>query len=116
MLDVSNARRPGQPGHHRRAPRDRCDHRTLLSHADRARIDAHIVDISPLGCSIHAQGRFQRGDAVRVLLPLLGDVHAQVAWSLEGCFGCWFDREIGEERYPHLLAAMKLSPTTSAAA
>lgn len=116
MLDVRNARRPGPPGHRRRAARDRCDHQTLLSHGDRARIAAQVVDISPLGCNIHASGNFRRGDRIRVLLPLVGDIHAQVAWSLDGCFGCWFDREIGEDRYPHLLAAMKLSPTASAAA
>ncbi len=116
MLDVSNACRPRRPGHRRGAPRDRCDHRTLLSHADRPRIEARIVDISPLGCSIHAPGSFHRGDRVRVLLPLLGDLHAQVAWSLDGCFGCWFDCAISKDRYPLLLAELKLSPATLSAA
>lgn len=91
----------------RRIERDHCELNTLLSHKRSTRLPARIADISRFGCSIHAEGVFTRDDRLRVLLPLLGDVHARVAWTLTGCFGCWFDVPIGEDRYAHVLAAIK---------
>jgi len=42
-----------------------------------------------------------------VMLPIVGDYEAHVAWALQGVFGCAFTMPIDHERYCRMLAAIK---------
>ena len=75
----------------RQTQRDLVDYKTALLRPGNLRRDVQLVDISPMG--FHARcgtDGFERGEAVSILLPLVGIVKARVMWSLKGCFGGQF--------------------------
>lgn len=87
--------------------RDECDFATILSHGSTLRAEGLIVDISPLGCCIRTSHPVNKHDRVRILLPVVGDSKATVAWALRGVFGCAFETPIDGATYSQLLAAIK---------
>lgn len=94
--------------YHRRAyDRDDCDLATTMSHGPLLNIPAQVVNIAPEGCCVRARHDCQRNDRVRILLPILGDYEARVAWSLQGVFGCAFTLAIDNDVYCRVLAAIK---------
>ena len=98
-------------GHSREriVPRDHVDLLTAVSRGRQFIIEGRIVDISPFGCHVRTQGVFEPYDRIRILLPLVGDVEAFVAWSLNGCFGARFSEAISKAAYPQILAAIKMA-------
>ncbi len=87
--------------------RDECDFATILSHGSTLRAEGLIVDISPMGCCIRSSHLVDKHDRVRILLPVIGDSKATVAWALRGVFGCAFEKPIDDATYPRVLAAIK---------
>ena len=87
--------------------RDECDFATILSHGSTLRAEGLIVDISPMGCCVRSSHPVNKHDRVRILLPVVGDSKATVAWALRGVFGCAFETPIDGATYSQLLAAIK---------
>lgn len=94
-------------GYGRSPERDECDYATLLSHGSTLRAEGLMVDISRMGCCIRSSLSVNKYDRVRILLPVVGDSKATVAWALRGVFGCAFEKPIDEATYPQVLAAIK---------
>lgn len=96
-----------KPFYERAHERDECDLVTAISHNALLRIGARVVNISPEGLCARTDHRFEKHDRLRVMLPIVGDYEAHVAWALQGVFGCAFTMPIDHERYCRMLAAIK---------
>ena len=96
-----------QSSQRRQVVRDEVDFITLSTLNGRIKDRVRVVDLSPLGFSVRSSASAIRGDRLRLLLPVVGDVEAQVAWALKGCMGGWFTRPIAHDSYALLLAAVK---------
>lgn len=93
--------------HRRQVIRDEVNYETVCTRNGRLREDVRIVDLSPFGFHLRGNAVAARGEKLRLLLPVVGDVEARVAWALTGCLGGWFTYPIPEDRYALLLAAIK---------
>ena len=83
---------------------------TFITRSTGLQIPVHLIDISLHG--FHARAKdvlMPRGEQVRVILPMLGDVEASVMWGLPNCFGCRFASPVNARLYPILLAAIESS-------
>lgn len=93
--------------HRRRVERDACDLVTAITRGFELRLSGRVADICPFGCCVRSDAVFEKDDRIRLLLPIIGDVEARVAWTLVGVFGCEFTDPIAPEQYPLVLAAIK---------
>ena len=66
-----------------------------------------IVNVSPGGMMIRTDAIYAEGDALRVQLPVLGDVEAKVVWALGGRIGCQLAERIPAHLYHAVLAGMR---------
>ena len=64
------------------------------------------VVTSALGLMARCEGEFAVGDRLRLTLPVVGVVAAEVRWSLGGRVGCQLDQPIALSDYYALLAVM----------
>jgi len=70
-------------------------------------IEVEIVDLSIWGFQARCGfARFDRGEPVRLNLPLIGLQDAQVRWSLRGCFGAQFHQPVDARAYLDVLAVV----------
>lgn len=65
-----------------------------------------IVNLSPHGLMARLDGAFEQGQRIRVTLPVIGVLAAEIRWCLGGRMGCQFDQAIDLASYYELLAAM----------
>lgn len=65
-----------------------------------------IVNLSPHGLMARCEGAFTVGERVRIALPVVGVVIAEVRWALGGRVGCRLDQGIDRASYYELLAAL----------
>lgn len=65
-----------------------------------------IVNISPQGMMVRSHHELSPGDRMRVTLPDVGTLVAEVRWSIAGRMGCQFVETIDRARYYTLLAAL----------
>lgn len=65
-----------------------------------------IVNISALGLMARTEGSFQTGDRIRIVMPVVGVIAADVRWALGGRIGCQLDQPIALSDYYELLATM----------
>jgi len=86
--------------------RDEVHHRTRGFGPDAQPLDLLIVNISALGLMARCDTAFQPGDRIRLTLPTIGVVAAEVRWALGGRVGCQLDQPIARSDYYDLLAAM----------
>lgn len=93
----------------RSEPRDEVHHRTRASRQDGAPIELVIVNISARGLMARCDASFETGDRLRLKLPAIGTVAAEIRWSLGGRIGCQLDETIPLASYFQLLAAMAKS-------
>lgn len=91
---------------HRAVSRDEVHHRAGAILADGTATMLLIVDVSPAGMMARTDGTFTEGDRLRVSLPTLGRVEAEVRWALGGRIGCQFTTPIELAAYGHALPAM----------
>lgn len=90
----------------RSEPRDEVLHRTRASRADGTQVELVVVNISARGLMARCGAPIEPGERIRVRLPEIGSVPAEVRWALGGRIGCLLDHIIPFDRYPALLAVM----------
>lgn len=90
----------------RREDRDEVHHRTRATHADGRVLPVLVVNLSPHGFMARCEAPVADGDAIRVMLPGVGQRAAKVRWALGGRIGCQFDQPIALAHYYELLAIL----------
>jgi hypothetical protein len=65
-----------------------------------------VVNISAMGLMARTDALLETGDCLRVMLPKVGTVVAEVRWALGGRIGCQLDQAIPLSDYYAVLAAM----------
>lgn len=90
----------------RREGREDVHYRAKAFGPDARQLNLVIVNISPHGMMARCEREFQIGDRIRVTLPVVGVVAADVRWSLGGRIGCQFDPAIDLAGYYELVAIM----------
>lgn len=91
----------------RSAPRDEVRHHARGFEPDGRPLHLLVVNVSPGGLMARCDEERAPGDRLRVHLPGLGLMGAEVRWSLGGRIGCRFDAAVPLARYYELLAAMR---------
>jgi hypothetical protein len=86
--------------------RDEVHHRIRGFGPDARPLNLLVVNISALGLMARCEGEFAVGDRLRLTLPVVGVVAAEVRWSLGGRVGCQLDQPIALSDYYDLLAVM----------
>jgi hypothetical protein len=74
--------------------------------ADAQPLTLLIVNISALGLMARTEAAVETGARIRITLPVVGVVVAEVRWSLGGRIGCQLDQPIGLSDYYELLSIM----------
>ncbi len=90
----------------RRAQRDDVDFPTVATRLWTDTFDIRLLNLSPMG--FHARGKvvFERDQRLKITLPVIGEVEAQIAWALTGCCGGWFPSPIEPHIYAKVLATI----------
>ncbi|TPG15215.1 PilZ domain-containing protein [Sphingomonas koreensis] len=86
--------------------RDEVHYRARGFGPDAQPISLLIVNISALGLMARCDTAFEIGDRIRLTLPVVGVVVAEVRWSLGGRVGCQLDQPIALSDYYELMATM----------
>ena len=90
----------------RRAEREEVGYRTSAIALDGGHHTLLVVNISPHGLMARCEEPLAAGNRIRVRLPEVGAIEAQVRWSLGGRLGCEFPEPIDLAPYYDLLAAL----------
>jgi hypothetical protein len=90
----------------REIPRDEVDYRARAYGADAQPVGLQVVNMSAQGLMARVVGDRPVGERLKITLPVVGVVTAEVRWSLGGRIGCELDRPIGMAEYYELLAAL----------
>lgn len=90
----------------RDTPREEVFYRTRGVRPGGASLSLQVVNISASGLMARSDNSFTIGEPLRIRLPIVGEVSAQVRWSLGGRIGCQFDRMIGLAPYLELLGVL----------
>jgi PilZ domain len=86
--------------------RDEVHYRARAFGPDAQPVTLLIVNISPHGLMARCEKPFTEGDRMRVTLPAVGVVAAEVRWSLGGRLGASFDTAIDLAGYYELIAQL----------
>ena len=90
----------------RAVPRDEVHYRARAIGSDARPISLLIVNMSALGLMARVDADYPVGERLKVTLPVVGAVWAEIRWSLGGRIGCELDRPIDQADYYGLLAAL----------
>lgn len=90
----------------RREERDEVHYRVKAFGPDARQLSLLIVNISPHGLMARCETCFEVGDRIRMTLPVVGVIAAEVRWSLGGRIGCQFDQAIDLAGYYELAAVL----------
>lgn len=90
----------------RDVPRDEVHYRARAVGGDARPLSVLIVNLSAQGLMARVEGERPEGERMRITLPVVGIVWAEVRWSLGGRIGLELDRPIGMADYYDLLTAM----------
>lgn len=91
----------------RRTPRDDVDYATVATRNWTETFDVRLLNISPMGFHARTKEPFERGQKLRITLPIVGEVEGQVAWALTGCCGGWLIEAITPDSYAKVLTAIQ---------
>lgn len=92
----------------RQTARDLIEYDTTILRPGTPVKDVRLIDISPKGFHARSAGPvMERGEALEVMLPLLGPVPARTMWGLRGCFGAQFVVPIDARAYLDVLATAR---------
>ncbi|WP_260599411.1 PilZ domain-containing protein [Sphingomonas endolithica] len=91
---------------HRMLARDEVDYRVRAFGPDARELSLLIVNISARGLMARCERDLEVGSRLRVPLPVVGVVAAEVRWALGGRIGCELDAAIELADYYELLARM----------
>jgi hypothetical protein len=86
--------------------RDEVHYRARAFGPDAQPVTLLIVNISPHGLMARCEKPFAEGDRMRVTLPAVGVVAADIRWSLGGRLGASFDTAIDLASYYELIAQL----------
>ena len=86
--------------------RDEVHYRARAFGPDAQQVSLLIVNLSALGLMARADLPYAVGQRLRVTLPVVGTVVAEIRWSLGGRLGCELDQPIDLADYYDLLAVM----------
>ncbi len=84
--------------------RDEVHYRARAFGPDARPLHLLVVNISALGLMARCDADYGAGDRLRITLPVLGVVVAEIRWALGGRIGCELDRPIDLADYYELLA------------
>ena len=87
--------------------RDAVHHRTRAHHPDGRLLPLVVVNTSAGGLMARCETRVEPGDRLRIDLPVVGAVQAEVRWALGGRIGCRFLATLGLGQYYELLATLR---------
>jgi hypothetical protein len=90
----------------RNEPRDEVHYRARGTGPDGRQLQLLVVNMSARGLMARCEVEYPVGAVLRVQLPVIGAVDAEVRWSLGGRIGCQLDRTVPLAQYYSLLAAM----------
>lgn len=90
----------------RDAPRDEVDYRARAYGGDAQPLGLQVVNMSAQGLMARVVGERPVGERLKINLPVVGVITAEVRWSLGGRIGCELDRPINMADYYELLAAL----------
>ena len=90
----------------RSVDRDEVHYRARAFGPDARQLTFLIVNVSPHGMMARCEAVFEIGDRIRVQLPKVGVVIAEVRWALGGRVGAQFERAIDLASYYELIATM----------
>ena len=90
----------------RAVSRDEVHYRARAFGPDAKPVSILIVNISALGLMARCDAAYAVGDRLRITLPVVGVIAAEVRWSLGGRIGCALDSPIALSDYYDLLAVM----------
>lgn len=90
----------------RTAPRDEVYFRTHATRDDGDRLPLLLVNFSAMGLMARCEADVAPGDRLRLDLPVVGAINAEVRWALGGRIGCELDRMIALADYYDLLAVL----------
>ncbi|MES2338673.1 MAG: PilZ domain-containing protein [Pseudomonadota bacterium] len=90
----------------RREDRDEVHYRTRGAHRDGRILQMIVVNLSPHGFMARCEAPLAEGDMLRITLPGVGAIAANIRWALGGRIGCQFDRPIALAHYYELLAIL----------
>ena len=86
--------------------RDEVHYRARAFGPDNQPVTLLIVNISPHGLMARCEKPFAEGDRLRVVLPAVGNVAAEIRWSLGGRLGASFEPAINLASYYELIAQL----------
>ena len=90
----------------RQSERDEVFYRTRASAAGLGSFPAQVVNISANGFMARTEVEVPIGQRLSIRLPVIGEVKAEVRWSLGGRIGCQFERMIDLASYLDLLGTL----------
>jgi len=90
----------------RQSERDEVFYRTRASAAGLGSFPAQVVNISANGFMARTEQELAVGQSLTIRLPVVGEVKAEVRWSLGGRVGCQFTRMVDLASYLELLATL----------
>lgn len=86
--------------------RDEVHFRARAFGPDNQLLSLTVVNISARGLMARCDAEYAIGEVIRVHLPVVGQIAAEIRWMLGGRVGCQLDRTIPLSEYYALLAAM----------
>lgn len=90
----------------RSVERDEVNYRARAFGPDAQPMTLHIVNVSAMGLMARCDTPHPPGSRLRISLPVVGVVGAEIRWSLGGRIGCELDRPIELSQYYEMLAAL----------
>ena len=86
--------------------RDEVHYRARAFGPDAKAVSMLIVNLSAMGLMARTDATYAVGERLRVTLPVVGVVIAEIRWSLGGRMGCELDQPIDLADYYEVLAVM----------
>ena len=90
----------------RETPRDEVHYRVRAFGGDAQPVSILIVNLSAQGLMARVDADRPVGERLRITLPVVGVIVAEVRWSLGGRIGCELDQQIAVAEYFEVLAAL----------
>lgn len=97
-----------QPVEGRRAPRDDVDYHCQVRIGASGIANAHLVNISPLGCMIRCTATALPDDGITLRLPIIGPAGGRIVWVKLDRIGIEFAGAIDPR--PYALMLEQLNP------
>ncbi|MEO8722090.1 MAG: PilZ domain-containing protein [Sphingobium sp.] len=106
----SNANLATEFAERRRAERDRIFLKTQITWVRNNVAPVTLVDISETGFHARTQATFAKNDRLRIMLPLVDNVPAEIAWNRDGYIGCRFIYHFEAIAFRQLVEAIRTAP------